>query len=112
MQTSERRGDVLDRHRRTGRSFKALVVATAVAILMALGAFSSAALAQQEGYSETQPDVQVRFGSQNQPSIVEEGEGEGLLPFTGADLTLFVATGLAAIGTGVVVLRRTRPREE
>jgi hypothetical protein len=108
--TSERRGDVLDRHRRTGRSFKAVVVAISVAILLALAAFSSAALAQQEGYSENQPDVDVRFGTQNQPSIEEEGEG--LLPFTGADLTLFVATGLAAIGTGVVVLRRTRPREE
>jgi hypothetical protein len=110
MPTSERRDDVLDRHRRTGRSFKALVVAISVAILMALAAFSSAALAQQEGYSENQPDVDVRFGTQNQPSIEEAGEG--LLPFTGADLTLFVATGLAAIGTGVVVLRRTRPREE
>jgi hypothetical protein len=76
-----------------------------------LAAFSSAALAQQESYGENQPDVEVRFGNPNRPSIEEEA-GEGLLPFTGADLTLFVATGLAAIGTGVVVLRRTRPREE
>jgi hypothetical protein len=92
----------------TGRSAKAFVVAIFVAILMA---FSSAALAQQEGYSDNEPDVDVRFGTTNQPSI-DEDAGEGLLPFTGADLTLFVATGLAAIGTGVVVLRRTRPREE
>jgi ABC-type branched-subunit amino acid transport system permease subunit len=102
---------VLGRHRRTGRSFKAYVAAIFVAVFMALGAFSTAALAQQEGYSENQPDVDVRFGTQNQPSI-DEDAGEGLLPFTGADLTLFVATGMAAIGTGVVVLRRTRPREE
>jgi hypothetical protein len=94
-----------------GRSSKAFAVAIFVAILMALAAFSSAALAQQEGYSNNEPDVDVRFGTTNQPSIDEEA-GEGLLPFTGADLTLFVATGLAAIGTGVVVLRRTRPREE
>jgi hypothetical protein len=92
----------------TGRSAKAFIVAIFVAILMA---FSSAALAQQEGYSDNEPDVDVRFGTTNQPSI-DEDAGEGLLPFTGADLTLFVATGLAAIGTGVVVLRRTRPREE
>lgn len=111
MPALERRDDVLGRHRRTGRSLKALVVTIFVAVLMALTAFSSAALAQQEGYSETEPDVEVRFGTQNQPSIEEEAD-EGLLPFTGADLTLFVATGMAAIGTGVVVLRRTRPREK
>lgn len=40
------------------------------------------------------------------PSLKEE------LPFTGADLTLFAATGIAAIGTGVVVIRRTRPRDD
>jgi hypothetical protein len=91
-----------------GRRAKAVLVAMFVAILMT---FSSVALAQQEGYSGNEPDVDVRFGTTNQPSI-DENAGEGLLPFTGADLTLFVATGLAAIGTGVVVLRRTRPREE
>jgi hypothetical protein len=102
---------VLSRHRRAGQSFKAYVAAIFVAVFIAFAAFPSAALAQQESYSENQPDVDVRFDTQNQPTI-EEDAGEGLLPFTGADLTLFVATGLAAIGTGVVVLRRTRPREE
>lgn len=102
---------MLGRHMRNGRGVSVLVVAVLVAFMMALAAFSSAAMAQQEGYSETQPETEVRFGNPNQPSI-EEDAGEGLLPFTGADLTLFVATGLAAIGTGVVVLRRTRPRDE
>jgi hypothetical protein len=32
------------------------------------------------------------------------------LPFTGADLTLFAATGFAAIGTGTVLVRATRRR--
>lgn len=32
------------------------------------------------------------------------------LPFTGADLTLFAATGLAAFGTGTVLVRATRAR--
>lgn len=32
------------------------------------------------------------------------------LPFTGADVTLFVATGLAAIATGAVLVRRSRAR--
>ena len=35
---------------------------------------------------------------------------EGPLPFTGADLTLFIVTGFAAIATGAVLVRRTRAR--
>lgn len=35
----------------------------------------------------------------------------GCLPFTGADLTLFAATGFAAIGTGTVLVRATRNRK-
>ena len=37
-------------------------------------------------------------------------EERGPLPFTGADLTLFVSTGLAAVATGSVIVRRTRSR--
>ena len=35
-----------------------------------------------------------------------------VLPFMGADLTLFVVTGLALVATGVVLVRRTRARRE
>ncbi|MGH2787640.1 MAG: hypothetical protein ACRDJV_06975 [Actinomycetota bacterium] len=101
---------MLERHRRAPRSISVTIATVFVMVLMAL-AFSSAALAQSEGYSENQPDVQTRFGGPNQPSV-EEDTDSGLLPFTGADLMLFAGTGVAAIGTGVVVLRRTRPREE
>jgi hypothetical protein len=100
---------VLERHKRAPRSLRVTIVTVFVTVLMAL-AFSSAALAQSEGYSENEPDVQTRFGGANQPTV-EEAADSGLLPFTGADLMLFVGTGVAAIGTGVVVLRRTRPRE-
>lgn len=34
----------------------------------------------------------------------------GPLPFTGADLTLFAATGFAAVGTGTILVRATRRR--
>lgn len=34
------------------------------------------------------------------------------LPFTGADVTLFVLTGLAAIGIGMVIVRRTRAHNQ
>lgn len=34
------------------------------------------------------------------------------LPFTGADLTLFIVAGLSAVGIGMLVVRRTRRRQE
>lgn len=34
------------------------------------------------------------------------------LPFTGADVTLFVITGVAAIATGTILVRRTRARRQ
>ena len=33
-----------------------------------------------------------------------------VVPFTGADVTLFIITGVAAIATGAVLVRRTRAR--
>ena len=41
------------------------------------------------------------------PVVIHERQR---LPFTGADLTLFAATGLAAVGTGTVLVRATRSR--
>ncbi len=39
--------------------------------------------------------------------ILERG-GSERLPFTGADLTLFVVTGAALVATGMLVVRRAR----
>lgn len=36
--------------------------------------------------------------------------GGGTLPFTGGDLVLFVATGASIIGTGTLLVRRSRGR--
>jgi hypothetical protein len=38
--------------------------------------------------------------------------GDHVLPFTGADVTLFIITGVAAIATGTVLVRRTRARRQ
>lgn len=46
----------------------------------------------------------------NPPEILPSSEEGGLLPLTGADLTLFAATGASAIGTGVLFVRRSRRR--
>jgi hypothetical protein len=39
----------------------------------------------------------------------DEDDGEGL-PFTGAEITMYSVIGLGAIGTGVLILRRTRAK--
>ncbi|HEX2196452.1 MAG TPA: hypothetical protein VHJ76_05955 [Actinomycetota bacterium] len=41
------------------------------------------------------------------PVVIDKRER---LPFTGADLTLFAATGFAAVGTGTILVRATRRR--
>ena len=40
------------------------------------------------------------------------GKRPSNLPFTGADLTLFIITGIAAIVTGTMLVRRTRARRQ
>jgi hypothetical protein len=48
------------------------------------------------------------------PTVINRCIGceDQVLPFTGADLTLFIVTGLALVATGVVLVRRTRARRE
>jgi hypothetical protein len=59
--------------------------------------------------SDVQADLLERGGSQ--PTGETGGQAEsGTLPFTGADLTLFVVTGVALVGTGTILVRRTRAR--
>ena len=45
----------------------------------------------------------------NRPETPPDDSGE-TLPFTGADVTLFVITGAALVATGMLVVRRTRAR--
>lgn len=42
------------------------------------------------------------------PSFTPSQRGASTLPFTGADVTLFVIVGVAAIGVGTLLVRRTR----
>jgi hypothetical protein len=46
------------------------------------------------------------------PIVLRKCVGCDPLPFTGADLTLFIVTGFAAIATGAVLVRRTRARRD
>lgn len=81
-----------------------LVVAAVVGLLMlALPAHA------QTGGNIQQPRNPNIQGISDERGAVEEG---GALPFTGADITLFVVIGLAAIGTGAVIIRKSRPRPQ
>jgi LPXTG-motif cell wall-anchored protein len=83
------------------RSVRLVITAAFVFVLMSLG---SVALAQSTGGNVQPPGI---GGEQVDPSATEESPA-GTLPFTGADLSLFVAIGVGAIGAGSMMIRRTR----
>lgn len=93
----------------------AIVVISALALAGALMMMGTA-LAQQDPYGNGRPVVSpnliTRPASQPASNLLRRSPNvQGAtqtLPFTGADLTLFVATGLGAIATGAVILHRSR----
>ena len=96
-----------------------LAVTVIVGVTFALSLVGSASAQQKDPYSnrgpKVLPSVIERGEPQRPPAIAPErldtpDDSNNRLPFTGADLTLFVATGLAAVATGSVILRRTRTR--
>jgi hypothetical protein len=93
----------------------AIVVVSALALAGALMMMGTA-LAQQEPYGNGRPVVSPNLITRptdqpasnllrRTPSV--QGAAQ-TLPFTGADLTLFLATGLGAVATGAVILHRSR----
>lgn len=100
--------------------FALVAMTVVVGVMMAMSLVGTAGAQENDPYSNDGPRIL--------PSVIERGEPDrpeavlnrdttpppreerGPLPFTGADLTLFVATGLAAVATGSVVVRRTRSR--
>lgn len=103
--------------RRTGRI--ALFVAS-VMVLATLAAFAlatSAVAKPCDPYTKpckpiVKPTMQrTDHGRPDDKEIViPERQERGPLPFTGADLTLFAATGFAAVGTGSILVRASRSR--
>ena len=91
----------------------AILVVSALALAGALMMMGTA-LAQQEPYGNGRPVVSPNLITRdNQPAAnllrrSPNVQGAQTLPFTGSDLTLFLATGLGAIATGAVILHRSR----
>lgn len=75
------------------------------ALALSLSLMTGRAGAQAEPYSSATPSIApTRIVVQHE----DPTEPGAVLPFTGADLSLFAATGVAAIATGAFVLRRAR----
>ena len=96
------------RIRRRGRIRMLVIAATIGGSSLLLPAVP--AMAQSEPYSTNQPDVlPTRIERDEAASGTEpaaDRPSDGLLPVTGAELTLFVVTGLAAIKTGMTLMKR------
>jgi LPXTG-motif cell wall-anchored protein len=84
---------------------KVIIVGILTCVVMLVG--SSLALAQDESGTVKGNNQ----GPEVKAETVEPAAQPNTLPFTGADVTLFVAIGLAAIGTGTLIVRRTRSTE-
>jgi LPXTG-motif cell wall-anchored protein len=83
------------------------LVASGVLVLGVLGP-ASAALAEDDPYIKSPPssvlDVTIERPTQVLPSV----QTRETLPVTGSDLVGLTAIGLLAIGTGTVLVRRSR----
>ena len=111
------------RIRRRGRRRMLLLAAAVGAMSLVPGAV---AFAQTDPYSGEEPEVlptqivneepreeepvkdEVLPARIQAPAEDRQPTGTGVLPFTGADLTLFLVTGAAAVGTGSMMVKRAR----
>jgi hypothetical protein len=86
-------------------------IVLAMLVVLVISALGPAAMAQPSGGHVDKPDQPEVLSNVVEPSATTEETESGQpnqLPFTGADVTLFLAIGLGAIVTGTLVLRRTR----
>lgn len=102
---------------RSKESLGALQVVRVAAFALLLVAlmsvmFAGVAAAQSDPYGNGKPDVDAEVIGSGEERSEEVAGDSSTLPFTGADLTLYVAIGALAIGSGVWLVRRNRARED
>jgi hypothetical protein len=89
------------------RVAKAMLASLAVVVLMG---FFVPALAQT-GSGDKPPEVRPNVIQKDKdPAVL--GSDEGILPFTGGQIVLFVVIGIGAIGAGTIVLRSVGSRRD
>lgn len=84
------------------------IMAVGIATLALLW-LAGPAMAQQDPYP---PGGGVEGQNEGRDGSVSGSSDADGLPFTGAEITLYSAVGLGAIGAGVLILRRTRTRTD
>ena len=77
-----------------------------MALVLGVLSLGAVAQAQSTGGNVEPPGVGSETVGRVSPASTDPSADT--LPFTGADLTLFVAIGLGAIGAGGMIVRRTR----
>lgn len=82
-----------------------------LASALGVAAFSAPALAQTSDGSYVGGETTVRGNDLTRtPQVDADNEDRGSLPVTGGDIAGLVAIGAAAVGTGTVMVRRSRRR--
>lgn len=81
------------------------VVLTSLAVVALMGFFAPAFA--QEGSGDDPPNVQPNVLNNDSEVL---GTEDSVLPFTGAQMTLFVVVGVAAIGLGAMAIRVARTK--
>ncbi|MGH2698545.1 MAG: hypothetical protein ACRDJL_05010 [Actinomycetota bacterium] len=87
------------------------VVLAALTVVALMGVFVPA-IAAPGGSSDNPPGVAPNQ-LERDPEVlgsVEDAEDDGVLPFTGGDIALFVLLGVGTIGLGIVTMRFARSR--
>ena len=91
------------------RKSAAIIIA---AVILALATVGPAAAQYPPKVKGNQIQGNERPTQNEAPLVLPQQAEPESLPFTGADLTLFVVAGLSAVGIGMLVVRRTRRRQE
>jgi hypothetical protein len=92
------------------RAMRAVLASLAVVVLMGFFVPALAAPGSGDNPPDVQPNV-IQKGDKTEPEVLGS-TNDGVLPFTGGQVVLFVVIGAAAIGTGMLILRSVGSRRD
>jgi hypothetical protein len=86
---------------------RGIVIGLVVSVLLLMGSTSAWAAVYPNG-GTTPTTVRVEAATAVAPATVEPTPSGSTLPFTGGDVATLAATGVTAIGVGLLLTRRSR----